>query len=59
MTLATERPEILLELRAKAVGTVEAQRARRAGGEAREATDEERAALEELGYGGGGSDEEE
>lgn len=59
VNLATERPEILLELRAKAVGTVEAQRARRAGGEAREATDEERAALEELGYGGGGSDEEE
>jgi len=49
--VAGEHPELLAELRAEAQRLIEEQRARGGGG-VREATAEERSALEELGYGG-------
>lgn len=57
VNLAAEHPDVLAELRDLARRTIDEQRAR-GGGRAREATDEERAALEELGYGGEEDDEE-
>lgn len=57
VNLAAEHPEVLAEMRAEARRTLEAQRAR-GGGRARAATEAERAALEELGYGGDGDEDE-